>query len=176
MLVSLTALAAGAAEAAKSGLPQLQVQDYAPQLIWLALTFGVLYFVLSRFALPGIAEILDERQNRIQRDLGEAERLKGETERALAAYEQALAEARTKAQGIARDTRDKLAAEVDEERRRVESEINAKLAEAERRVGETKAKALARVNDVAADTVGAIVAKVSGVQVTSEDVQKALAS
>ena len=176
MLVSLIALAAGAAEAAKGGLPQLNVNDYAPQLVWLVLSFGALYFLLSRFALPGIAEILDERQNRIQRDLGEADRLKGETERALAAYEAALAEARAKAQGIARDTREKLAAEVDEERRRVETEINAKLAEAEVRVGQTKTTALARVNDIAADTASEIVAKVSGVHVTPADVQQALAS
>jgi len=176
MLLSLTVLAAGAAEAAKGGLPQLHAPDFAPQLIWLVLTFGALYVLMSRVALPGIAEVLDERQNRIQRDLGEAERLKSETERALAAYEQALAEARAKAQTIARDTRDKLASEVDDERRRVETIIAAKLVEAERRVGETKSAALARVNDVAAETVGAIVNKVSGLEVTADEVRSALAT
>ncbi|MFZ4805785.1 MAG: F0F1 ATP synthase subunit B' [Hyphomicrobiaceae bacterium] len=176
MLFSLTVLAAGAAEAAKGGLPQLHAPDFAPQLIWLMITFGALYVLMSRVALPGIAEVLDERQNRIQRDLGEAERLKSETERALAAYEQALAEARAKAQTIARDTRDKLASEVDEERRRVETVIAAKLVEAERRVGETKSAALARVNDVAAETVGAIVNKVSGLEITADEVRSALAS
>jgi F-type H+-transporting ATPase subunit b len=176
MLFSLTVLAAGAAEAAKGGLPQLHAPDFAPQLIWLVITFGALYVLMSRVALPGIAEVLDERQNRIQRDLGEAERLKSETERALAAYEQALAEARAKAQTIARDTRDKLASEVDEERRRVETVIAAKLVEAERRVGETKSAALARVNDVAAETVGAIVNKVSGLEITADEVRSALAS
>ncbi len=176
MLLSLTVLAAGAAEAAKGGLPQLHAPDFAPQLIWLVITFGLLYVLMSRVALPGIAEVLDERQNRIQRDLGEAERLKSETERALAAYEQALAEARAKAQTIARDTRDKLASEVDEERRRVETVIAAKLVEAERRVGETKSAALSRVNDVAAETVGAIVNKVSGLEITADEVRSALAS
>jgi F-type H+-transporting ATPase subunit b len=172
MLVNL--LAAGAAEAAKGGLPQLHVPDFAPQLVWLVITFGALYLLMSRVALPGIAEVVNERESRIQRDLGEAERLKAETERALAAYEQALAEARTKAQGIARDTRDKLSSEVDDERRRVEGLINAKLTEAERRVAETKAAALLRVNDVAADTVGAIVSKVAGVTVSTDEVRAAL--
>lgn len=173
MLLSL--LAAGAAEAAKGGLPQLHAPDFAPQLIWLAITFTALYLLMSRVALPGIGEVLNERQSRIQRDLGEAERLKAETERALAAYEQALAEARGRAQTIARDTRNKLASEVDEERRRVETAINAKLADADRRVTETKSAALARVSDVAAETVGAIVEKVAGVGVSADEVRAALA-
>ena len=77
----------------KSGLPQLNAPDMVPQLIWLALTFGILYFVLSRVTLPRIASVIEERSNRIQRDLDDAERFKGETDEALAAYEQALAEA-----------------------------------------------------------------------------------
>jgi F-type H+-transporting ATPase subunit b len=171
----LSLLAAGAAEAAKGGLPQLHAPDFAPQLVWLVITFGALYLLMSRIALPGIAEVLNERESRIQRDLGEAERLKAETERALAAYEQALTEARTKAQTIARDTRNKLASEVDDERRRVESTIASKLVEAEKRVADTKTAALARVNDVAAETVGAIVSKVAGVQVSPDEVRNALA-
>ena len=113
MSFGLWVLAAGAAAVpdtvkAKSGLPQLNVADFAPQLIWLALTFGLLYLIMSRVALPRIGEVIEERSQRIQRDLDEAERLKGETEKALGAYEQALAEARAKAQGIAKETRDKL--------------------------------------------------------------------
>lgn len=175
MLSSLTMLAAGAAQAS-GGLPQLNAADYAPQLIWLAITFGALYVILSRVALPRISDVIEERQNRIQRDLGEAERLKTETERALAAYEQALAEARAKAQGIARETRDRLGAEVDQERQRVEQTITSQLADAEKRVTETKAAALAKVNEIAADTVGAIVQKVTGATVSADEIRQALAA
>ncbi len=68
-----------------------------PQLIWLALTFGFLYFALSRLLLPRITEVIDARQDGIARDLAKAEALKTDTDKALAAYEKALSEA--KAQG-----------------------------------------------------------------------------
>lgn len=177
MLASLAVVAAGAAhEAKKTGLPQLNVQDFAPQLIWLAITFTVLYLILSRFALPRIGEVIEERKDRIQRDLDSAEKLRRETERALASYEQALADARAKANGIAKETRDKLAAEVDQERHRVESEVAAKVAAAEARIAATKAKALESVNEIAAGTAGAVVEQLIGETVGADEIAKALAS
>lgn len=158
----------------KSGLPQLNVPDMAPQLIWLAITFVVLYLVLSRLTLPRIESVIEERQNRIQRDLDEADRLKGETEEALAAYEQSLAEARANATTIARETRDKLAAEVETERSKVEADLAAKLAEAEDRISATKAAAMANVTDIASETAGDVVKKLIGVDASPDEVRAAL--
>jgi F-type H+-transporting ATPase subunit b len=176
MLASFVAFAAAAAHAAeaKSGLPQLNAPDFAPQLIWLALSFGALYILLSWIALPGIAQVLEDRRLRIDRDLKEAARLKEETQKALATYEDALATARAKATAIAKETRDKLAAEIDAERGRVESQITAKIAEAEGRIGATKDKALAQVNDIARETAEAIVTKLIGGPVGADEVRRAL--
>ncbi|MCB1510186.1 MAG: F0F1 ATP synthase subunit B' [Hyphomicrobiaceae bacterium] len=158
----------------KSGLPQLNVPDFAPQLIWLALTFGVLYYVLSRYTLPRIASVIEERSNRIQRDLDEAERLKSETEKAIAGYEQSLAEARGNANAIARERSEKLAAEVNAERSKVESELAAKLAEAEARITATKTEAMARVGDIASDTAGELVRTLIGADVSADEVRAAM--
>ncbi len=167
------AAAAGAAQQ-KSGLPQLNVTDMVPQLIWLALTFGALYFILSRITLPRIAAVIEERQNRIQRDLDEAERLKGQTDEALAAYEQALAQAHARANGIARATRETLAAEVNDERAKVEADLAAKQAEAERRIADMKASAMAQVGDIAADTAGEVVKKLIGADVSGDEMRAAV--
>ncbi|HUS98229.1 MAG TPA: F0F1 ATP synthase subunit B [Hyphomicrobiaceae bacterium] len=158
----------------KSGLPQLNLPDFAPQLFWLALTFGILYFILARFTLPRIGSVIEERENRIQRDLDEAERLKSETESALAAYEQALADARARANALARDTREKLAAEVEQERTKVEAGLAAKLAEAETRIGTMKASALAEVGSIARDTVADVVKKLIGSDVTPDEIRAAM--
>src|SRR5262249_31544087 len=115
-----------------------------------------------------------ERADRIRRDLDQAEKLKADTASALAAYEQALAEARTKANGVVKTMRDSLTAEVDRERAKVEAQIAEKLAEAEARIQQTKSKALASVNDIATDTAAAIVKRLIDADVSKDELQKAL--
>jgi len=154
--------------------PPLDPGTFAPQLVWLALTFGLLYLLLRRVVLPRVGEVIEERSDRIKRDLGLADKLKADTEAALANYEQALGEARTKANALAKSMRDTLAAEVDKERAKVEAEVAAKLAEAERRIAETKAKALAGVSDIAGEVAGAIITRLIGKEVSKDEVQKAL--
>jgi len=106
--------------------------------------------------------VIEERRERIQRDFEKAEKLKAETEQALANYEQALAEARIKANAIAKDVRDALATEVDKERAAVDAQVARKLADAEARIAQSKAKAMAGVGDIAADTASAVVGRLLG--------------
>lgn len=138
------------------------------------LTFAVLYFVLSKVALPRIGEVLEERADRITRDLEAAQRLKDDTDKALADYEKALADARAKASTIAKDTRDQLAAETESKKASVEKTLAGKLQDAEQRIAATKTKALSAVNDIAADTAGAVVSKLIGQNVSADDIKKAL--
>jgi len=154
--------------------PPLDPGTFAPQLIWLALTFGLLYLILKKVALPRIGEVIEERGDRVRRDLEQAEKLRADTEQALAHYEQALAEARTKAGAIAKGVRDTLNAEVEKERVKAEEQIARQLADAERRIAETKAKALASVGEIAADVAGAIVTRLIGTEVSKDEVRKAL--
>jgi F-type H+-transporting ATPase subunit b len=152
----------------------LDAGTFVPQLVWLALAFGLLYVLLKRFALPRVGEVIEERRERIQRDFEKAEQLKLDTEQALANYEQALAEARAKSNAIAKDVRDKLAAEVDKERAAVDAKIALKVSEAEKRIAQSKAKAMASVGDIAAETASAVVSKLLGKEVSKDEIQRAL--
>jgi F-type H+-transporting ATPase subunit b len=154
--------------------PPLDAGTFVPQLVWLVLTLGLLYLLLRRVVLPRVGEVIEERADRIKRDLEQAEKLKGETEDALANYEQALAEARAKSNAMAKSMRDKLTAEVDKERAKVDAAIAAKLTEAERRIADTKSKALHSVGDIAGDVAGAIVARLIGKEVSKDELKKAL--
>ncbi len=178
MFAGIYMLAAEAVEAGqaapKSGLPQLDTASYTPQLFWLALTFLTLMFVMARIVLPRVADVIGERQDRIKRDIEAANRLKSETDKALGDYEKALSDARANASGIAKQTRDKLAAETDAEKGRAEAKITAKLQEADTRIAATKTKALTAVNDIAAETARAVVAKLSGQDVNLDDVRKVM--
>ncbi len=174
-IIMLAAEVAGAAhEAPKSGLPQLDTHAFSPQLFWLTLTFLTLLFVMSKIALPRVGDVINERKDRITRDIEAARRLKSETDRALADYEKALGDARANASSIAKQTREKLGAETEAEKGRAEKQIAAKLQDADVRIAATKTKALTAVNDIAAETARAVVARLVGQDVSLDDVKKIL--
>ena len=93
----------------------------------------------------------------------EASRFKAESEQAIAAYEKALADARTRAQTIASETRDRLQAEADRNRKSLEEQLNARLAEAEKTIAATKSAAMANVRGIATEAAAAIVTRLTGV-------------
>lgn len=129
---------------------------------------------MSKVALPRLSGILEDRRDRIAGDLAEANRLNEESNAAIAAYEQALAEARDKAHGIAQETRDKLKADIDRRREETEEQLSGKLAAAEKRIAEIKDEALASVGEIASETTSALVESLVGKAPTKTDLTKAV--
>lgn len=163
-----------ATEAHAEVFPPFDPAGFGGQLFWLAVTFATLYLVMSRVALPRIGGILETRRTRIEGDLKEAERLRIETDRALAAYEDALAEARKNAHAIAEETRSSIKADIDNKRKSVEADLAQRVAEAEARIQQTKTAALGNVDAIAAETAQELVAKLAG-KVTAQQARSAVA-
>ncbi len=159
----------------KGSFPPFDPSTFTPQLVWLALSFGALYLLLSRIALPKIGSVIAERRDRVERDLAEAERMKAETDTALKAYETSLANARGRAQAMAKETRDKLAADIEQSRAEADRQNAAKVADMEKRIADTKVRALASVSDIATETAGAIVEKLLGRQVPADEIKRIVA-
>lgn len=157
-------------------MPQLEISTFVPQLIWLGITFFFLYFVLSKVILPRIGGIIEERQDRIADDLDRADQFRNEAETALAAYEQALSEARNRAMGIAQDTREQVKAETDALRKDADAQIAKRLREAEDQIAATKTQAMAHVQEVATDAAKDIVAKLIDVSVDDHTASAAVAA
>ena len=57
-------------------MPQLNPLDWGPQLIWLLITFGILYVLMVKVALPRIGSVIEARADRIAKDLAEADKLR----------------------------------------------------------------------------------------------------
>lgn len=143
-------------------MPQLNIGDFAPQLVWLAISFALLYFLMSRLALPEIGKVLDDRKGRIATDLTEAAKLRDATEAALASYEQALAAARSRAQGIARAAREEMNGEIEKQRAQIDAQINSRMGDAEQRITTLKEAAIGHISEIATETAEALVARFTG--------------
>ena len=158
---------AAAAEAAghaaeSAGMPQLDFSTFGIQIFWLVVTLVVIYWVLSRIALPRIASVLADRQGAISGDLAAAEELKAKAKDAEAAYDKALADARAEAQKIAGEARAEIQAELDAATAKADAEISARAAESEARIGEIRAGAVEAAEVVAKDAAAEIVAALGG--------------
>ncbi len=157
------------------GFPPFNSHTFASQLMWLAIALILLYVLMAKWALPQVGRVIDNRQKRIAGDIAEAERLKAQSDAAVAAYEKALADARGRAQGIANETREQQAAEAEAARKRIEDQLNVKLAEAEKSIAATKHAAMANVRAVAEDAAAAIVERLIGSAPSKKSVADAVA-
>jgi F-type H+-transporting ATPase subunit b len=158
------------------GFPPFQKDTFASQLVWLALFFVALYFLASRLALPRVGSILEERRSRIVGDFAAAARMKDEADAAIAAYDDALADARARAQAMAADTRDKLNRQAEAERQALEQSLRARLAAADQAITATKAAAMANVHAITEDTAIAIVARLVGMTPSRDAAAAAVAA
>lgn len=158
----------------KEPFPPFNSQTFPSQIVWLVISFAILWVVMAKVALPRVAAILDARRNRVSGDLEEAKRLKDESDAALAAYEKALADARNRAQALAAETRDKQAAAAEQHRKQLEDQLNHRLADAEKTIAATKSAAMANVRGIASDAASAIVARLVGQAPAREAVDTAV--
>ena len=158
----------------KAPFPPFQKDTFASQLVSLLIAFVALYLIVSRIALPRVGSLLDERQNKIEGDLAEAQKLKDASDGALKAYESELAAARGRAQAIGTGTREKLNAAAEAERKTLEERLSVKLAEAEKTIASTREAAMSNVRSIASDAAIAIVQRLAGVKADRKSVNKAV--
>ena len=162
------------ADAHGRAFPPFQKETFASQLLSLLIAFVALYLIVSRIALPRVGSLLEARQNAIDSDLAEAQKLRDDSSEALKAYESELAAARSRAQAIGNETREKLNAASEAERKRLEERLSLKLAEAEKSIASTRANAMRNVRGIAAEAASAIVQRLTGVAPDGKSVDSAV--
>jgi F-type H+-transporting ATPase subunit b len=154
--------------------PPFEKSTFASQLVSLAIAFVALYLIVSRIALPRVGGVIDARQNAIDGDLAAAQKFKDESDAALKAYEAELASARSRAQAISNETREKLNVQSDAERKTLEEKLAQKLGDAEKTIAATRASAMSSVRSIAADAAASIVQRLTGIAPDGKSVASAV--
>jgi F-type H+-transporting ATPase subunit b len=154
--------------------PPFDTSTFASQLVSLVIAFVALYLIVSRIALPRVGGLLEARQKAIEGDLAEAQKLKDASDGALLAYETELAAARARAQAISNETREKLNAASEAQRKTLEDQLSVRLAEAEKTIAATRATAMSNVRGIAAEAAAAIVQRLTGIVPDGKSVNRAV--
>ncbi|MGH6856545.1 MAG: F0F1 ATP synthase subunit B' [Methylocella sp.] len=160
----------------ETSFPPFDPANFTPMLIWLSLSFGFLYLLMAKIALPRVESILHARAHKITTDIGEADAFRARSEEAAAAHDKTVAGAKAMALALAQATRARLTAETEANRLALEAELNAKLAASEAQILEMKAAAMGNVEAIANEAAAAIVQHITGKPADQEAIARAIAT
>ena len=176
LAVAEQTLAKAADLAPEPAFPPFESSTFLSQVFWLVIVFGLLYWLMSKVALPRVGSILENRRRRIDTDLSDAARMQEQATAAGAAYETKLAGAKANAQALAQKTHEELLAADESRRHALEDELNGRMAAAERQIADTKARAMGNVDGIARDAAAAIVEHLTGKAADPKAVDDALSA
>ncbi|MCB1885491.1 MAG: ATPase [Geminicoccaceae bacterium] len=156
------------------GMPQLNAATFPSQILWLILSFVLLYWLMKNRGLPRVARILETRQARIDGSLERATKLRGDAEAAYARHEKLVAEARARAAGDVQAMRERTGADLAKRQHDLDAKLNARIEEAEARVAASRAEAMQGVDAVAAEVASAMLERLVGASPPESDVKAAV--
>jgi F-type H+-transporting ATPase subunit b len=143
-------------------MPQFDPAVWVPQLVWLAITFLVLYLLMAKVALPRVGEVLEEREQRINESLRKAEGLKQDAEDAVAAYEKTMTDVRAKAAQELKAAHHRAAEEATVRHAELDERLATQISAAEMRIHQAREAAIGGLREVAIATAGAAVDRLIG--------------
>ncbi len=155
-------------------LPQLDAPTFPSQIVWLIISFLVLYWLMKSKALPRVAEILEARQDRIANDLDKAAMFRRDAEKALEDYEAAVAQAQTEAQAKSKALHEQMAAEHAKQEQKLDKKLATRIDKAGAEIAKAREEALKEINQVALESAVLATRKLTGIEVTEHEAKDAL--
>ncbi len=174
-LLALSLLLLPATAFAK-GMPQIDFANplTTSQVVWGAIIFIVLYLLLSRWALPEVATVLQHRAERIAADLDAARAAKERADAAVDELTRATREAHAGAQAQIAEAVAAAKAAADAQAAAINARLDAQIAGAEQRIAEARAAAHGTLEQVAIDTANVVVARLIGTPIDHDAVPAAV--
>ena len=149
---------------AASNMPQMDFSNplNLAQVVWLVIILIALYFILAKWALPGVGEVLADRAHRIQVDLDAAHKAKAEADAAIAELHAAIKAARDEAQAEVTKATEAAKAEAARQADALARKLDEQLAHAEAEIASARAAAMPAIRPIATETAVLLVARLTG--------------
>ena len=132
-------------------MPQLVLSTFLPQIFWLFISLSFLYIVLSRYALPRVSDVIEERKDIIAQDIDSAKKFSSETDLAIEELNMKLSEAKINSQSLMNDSLQEIKESNEEKKAILLKEINDDIVAAEAKIQEKKEESLSEISSVSED-------------------------
>ncbi|MBF0462801.1 MAG: F0F1 ATP synthase subunit B [Magnetococcales bacterium] len=146
-----TAHAATEGHAQASGLPQFDSSVFGSEVFWTIVSFAILMYLLKRYVIPAVNDILDVRSKKISDDLQHAERVRQEADQLLAGYREQTERARRLSMTTLEEARIEAAAIRDKALEELHEELARKKVSALEEIERARLKAMEDVREAAVD-------------------------
>ena len=165
--------------AAEAGMPQLDPKYWASQAFWLILVFTILYISISKFYLPKIKNNLEDRENKIKKDIDDANKFKELSETRLKEYERILENAKKEVIKIHLESKNTLDKDIQKKKETIEKEIEKEISKAQKEIIELKKDSISDIQKISENIAASIIENISGdklnessIKATVEEVSK----
>lgn len=145
-------------------MPQFELDNFLPQLVWLTIFFAILYFGVVRLTLPKLGRVMTARDDKVTGDIAAAEAAKAEADRMAAAYDADVAAAQDAARARLTEARGAASSAIEAKLAASNAVLDARAAEAQAALDTARNNALGEIESVAADAAADIVEKLTGVR------------
>jgi len=152
------------------GMPQLNPEFWVSQIVWLVLTFGILYIVLSKLVLPKISENLESRKSQILENIETAEIQKEESEKKVKEFEKIILESKIEAKNYFNEARQKILDDINKKRVNLEKDIDEEISATEQEINSLKITSSEKIKNIAVETSSELIKQLIGEEANNSSI------
>ena len=161
----------GSAQSGESGgMPQLNPEFWVSQIVWLVLTFGVLYIVLSKLILPKISKNLESRKSQVLENIETAENQREESEKKIKEFEKIILESKLEAKNYFNVARQKILDDINNKKLALEKYIDEEISAAEQEVNNLKIGSHEKIRRIAIETSSELIKQLIGEEANNSSI------
>ena len=169
-LFFLFALLNNSNSAESGGMPQLNPEFWISQIFWLIITFGFLFFILSKIILPKVSNSLENRKTQIKENIEIAEKQRLESDNKIKEFEKIILNSKLEAKNYFNKAREKIINDLDKKKLTLETEINSEIQLAEKEIIDLKNNSSKKIISIAIQTCEDIIKQLIGVHVNNSSI------
>ena len=159
-----------AQSAESGGMPQLNPEFWVSQIVWLVLTFGILYIVLSKLILPKISDNLESRKSQILENIETAETQREESEKKLKEFEKIILDSKIEAKNHFNEVRQKTLEDINNKRSALEKDIDKEINAAEEEINNLKINSNEKIKNIAVETSAELIKHLIGEEANNSSI------